>query len=190
MSFQLGDSLANPTIVEKVKTTVTKSHSVHSQIKISSIGLNSGHIVISYWKIDELEQMESIKINSYKDEDSKLSRFPAPDRLVLIQAEVPGLKTKYFRSKIAKVLSTNEAIAYLIDVGIEKKIALDNLFSLDVKWTKIPPIIRTGILHNSRLKSSFGKSNTIDHGKHFIFLQCLTVIFSKTLYENYGYIFH
>ena len=168
MSFQLGDSLPNPTIVDKVKTTVTKSHSVHSQIKISSIGLNGGHIVINYWKIDELEQMETIKINSYKDEDSKLSRFPAPDRLVLIQAEVSGLKTKYFRSRIVKVLSTREATAYLIDVGIERRIALDNLFSLDVKWTKIPPIIRTGILHNSKLKSAFGRSNTIDNGKHFI----------------------
>ena len=122
--------------------------------------------MIKYWKIEELEQMESIKISSYKDEESKLSRFPAADKLVLIQTEVSGLKTKYFRSRIVKVLSTNEATAYLIDVGIERKITLDDLFSLGEKWTRVSPIIRTGILHNSQLKSAFGKSVTIDNGKY------------------------
>lgn len=166
LSFRLGESLGKPNVVQQLEEPLPKSHSIRSQIKISSIESSDGDIVMKYWKIDEFEQMESIKINNYEDSSiPNPSRFPSADKLVLIRAEVSGLKTKYFRSRIIKVLSKSEAIAYLIDVGIEKNISLGSVFNLETKWAKVSPIIRTGLLYNSQLKCSFGKSITIENGK-------------------------
>ena len=154
-------------MVQELKESVPKSHSIRCQIKISSIEASDGDIVIKYWNIDEFEQMERIKISNNENDSfiSAQSRFPSADKQVLIRAEVSGLKTKYFRSRVTKVLSKSEAIAYLIDVGIETNISLDSVFDLEEKWAKVPPIIRTGLLHNSQLKFSFIKSITIENGK-------------------------
>ena len=174
LSFRLGESSEKPAVVQELKESVPKSHSIRCQIKISSIEASDGDIVIKYWNIDEFEQMERIKISNNENDSfiSAQSRFPSADKQVLIRAEVSGLKTKYFRSRITKVLSKSEAIAYLIDVGIETNISLDSVFDLEEKWAKVPPIIRTGLLHNSQLKFSFIKSITIENGKR-LFLSFL-----------------
>ena len=189
LSFRLGESSEKPHVVQQLQEPLPKSHSIRCQIKISSIESSDGDIIIKYWKIDEFEQMESIKISN-NEKDSFIpaqSRFPSADKLVLIRADVSGMKTKYFRSRIIKVLSKSEAIAYLIDVGIEKNISLGSIFSLETKWAKVSPIIRTGVLYNSQLKYSFGKSITIENGKRFDFQKTfLTKLFSKTPYKKYG----
>ena len=189
MSFRLGESSEKPPVVQQLEEPLPKSHSIRCQIKISSIESSDEDIVIKYWNIDEFEQMESIKISN-NEKDSLIptqSRFPSADKLVLIRADVSGLKTKYFRSRITKVLSKTEAIAYLIDVGIEKNIYLGSVFSLETKWAKFSPIIRTGVLYNSQLKYSFGKSVTIENGKRFDFPKTfLTKLFSETPYKKYG----